>query len=46
MLIEDLNSTNGTKLSDTALTPGASAPLQPGATLQVGDVTLTVTLQS
>ena len=46
VLIEDLNSMNGTKLSGTALTPGASTPLQPGATLQVGDVTLTVTLQS
>ena len=46
VLIEDLNSTNGTKLSDAALTPGASAPLQRGATLQVGDLALTVTLQS
>ena len=46
VLIEDLNSMNGTKLSGTALTPGASTPLQPGATLEVGDVTLTVTLQS
>ena len=46
VLIEDLNSMNGTKLSGTALTPGASTPLQRGATLQVGDVTLTVTLQS
>ncbi len=46
VLIEDLNSMNGTNLSGTALTPGASTPLQPGATLEVGDVTLTVTLQS
>ena len=46
VLIEDLNSMNGTQLSGTALTPGASTPLQPGATLEVGDVTLTVTLQS
>ena len=46
VLIEDLNSMNGTKLSGTALTPGASTPLQSGATLQVGDVMLTVTLQS
>ena len=46
VLIEDLNSANGTTLSDRALTPGASAPLQPGATLHVGDLTLTVTLQS
>ena len=46
VLIEDLNSMNGTKLSGMALTPGASTPLQRGASLQVGDITFTVTLQS
>ena len=45
ILIEDLNSTNGTAVNETALSPGASVPLPGGAVLHVGSLTLTVTLQ-
>ena len=45
VLVEDLNSTNGTKLNDVTLVPGAGVPLQHGAVLQVGSLTLNVTLQ-
>ena len=46
VLIEDLNSTNGTTLDDVPLVPGSSAPLQGGAVLRVGSLTLSVTLQA
>ena len=46
VLVEDLNSTNGTTLNGTALTPGSAAPLCNGAVLQVGTVRLTVTLDA
>ena len=46
LLVEDLNSTNGTTLDGTALTPGAAAPLCNGAVLQVGTVRFTVTLDA
>ena len=46
VLVEDLQSTNGTTLDGTALTPGAAAPLRNGAVLQVGTVRLTVTLDA
>ena len=45
ILLEDLNSTNGTAVNDTDLAPGTSAPLSSGAILQVGGLTLKVTLQ-
>ena len=45
VLVEDLNSMNGTKLNDVALSPGAGAPLLAGAVLQVGELSFTVTLQ-
>ena len=46
VLVEDLNSMNGTKLNDVELAPGAGVPLLPGAVLQIGDLSFTVTLQS
>ena len=46
VLIEDLNSTNGTKLNDTPLAPGDRAPLPSGAVLHVGSLEFTVTLQT
>ena len=46
VLVEDLNSTNGTKVDGVALTPGAGVPLDHGAVLQVGSLTLNVTLQA
>ena len=46
LLIEDLNSMNGTKVDDAALKPGASVSLRHGAVLRVGGLTLTVTLQA
>ena len=46
VLVEDLQSTNGTTLDGTALMPGAAAPLRNGAVLQVGTVRLTVTLDA
>ena len=45
ILLEDLNSTNGTAVNDTDLAPGTSAALSSGAILQVGGLTLKVTLQ-
>ena len=45
VLVEDLNSMNGTKLNDVALVSGTAVPLQHGAVLKVGSLTLTVTLQ-
>ena len=46
VMVEDLNSTNGTKVNGAPLTPGAGVPLDQGAVLQVGSVTLNVTLQA
>ena len=46
LLIEDLNSMNGTKVDEVALKPGASVSLRHGAMLHVGGLTLTVTLQA
>jgi class 3 adenylate cyclase len=40
--IEDLGSTNGTVLDGTRLTAGAPMPFRAGATVRVGDVSLTV----
>ena len=45
VLIEDMNSRNGTKLNRRALTPGTEAPLAAGAVLEIGGLTLTVTCQ-
>ena len=46
VLIEDLDSMNGTKLNGVALAPGHSAPLPSGAVLHVGSLEFTVTLQT
>ena len=46
VLIEDLNSMNGTKLNGVALAPGRSTPLPSGAVLHVGSLEFTVTLQA
>jgi class 3 adenylate cyclase len=40
--IEDLGSTNRTIVDGTVLTPGAPVVLQSGATVKIGDVTLTM----
>ena len=45
VFVEDLNSTNGTTVDDVALTPGTLVPLRHGAVLQVGGVTLAVTME-
>ena len=46
VLVEDLGSTNGTSLNDVPLVPGSGEPLQGGAVLKVGSLTLSVTLQA
>ena len=46
VLIEDLNSMNGTTINDLRLMPETSSPLQSGAMLNVGGLKLTVTLQT
>ena len=46
VLVEDLDSTNGTTLNDVALQPRSGVPLHDGAVLQVGSLTFTVTLQT
>ena len=46
VLIEDLDSMNGTMLDDVPLAPGAPVALPHGAALRVGGLALTVTLQS
>jgi ElaB/YqjD/DUF883 family membrane-anchored ribosome-binding protein len=46
VLIEARKTMNGTRLNDEALVPGASAPLEDGAVLQLGGLRLTVTLQT
>jgi class 3 adenylate cyclase len=38
--IEDLDSTNGTSVDGTLLTPGAPQPLQAGAQVRIGDIEL------
>ena len=45
VLVEDLNSTNGTKVGGVALRPGASAELREGDVLEVASLRLAVTLQ-
>ena len=42
VMIEDLDSTNGTKLNEVALRPGQSTPLESGTRLQVGGLAFTV----
>ena len=46
VLIEDLNSTNGTSLNDVPLVPGSGEALQTGAVVKVGSLILKVTLQA
>ena len=46
VMIEDLNSTNGTTLNDVQLEPGASALIEGGAVLGVGTLRLTVSLHA
>jgi adenylate cyclase len=40
--IEDVGSTNGTSIDGTLITPGLTQPLEPGATLRLGDIELVV----
>ena len=46
VLIEDLNSTNGTVLNEAPLVPNNTSALEDGALVQVGSLTLTVTLRA
>ena len=46
VMIEDLNSMNGTKMNDVTLVPGSAAPLASGAVLHVGSLEFSVTLQA
>ena len=46
VLIEDLDSMNGTMLDDVPVAPGAPVVLAEGAALRVGGLALTVTLQA
>ena len=46
VFIEDLHSTNGTKVDEFALTPGVPVQMRHGAALHVGGLTLTVTLDA
>ena len=46
VMIEDLNSTNGTTLNDVQLEPGESALIEGGAVLGVGTLRLTVSLHA
>ena len=46
VFVEDVHSTNGTMLDDVRLTPGAPVAIRHGGVLQVGDLTLTVTLDA
>ena len=45
IMIEDLDTTNGTRLDDVPLTPGESVPLPRSGTLEVGGLRLTATVQ-
>ena len=46
VMIEDLNSTNGTTLNDVELEPGTTAVIEGGVVLSIGGLRLTVTLHA